>query len=211
MKYIPLIILLLLSTACAPKQPVYKHQTIPEPASIQAAPNWFTPGKVFKIRHDGILRIGDSTLPMSGMMLLDTRTRQAKVALFTGLGIKLVTLEVSEDSHMVLSSSPMAQGIPHFIEECAESIRNMFLIDVSSGDWSQTGTTYVLTDTVKEATIRTFFNPEGLLIRRAGVAKGQEWNVEYIDTLTHQDVEMPETIKYTGKGYTVTLRLGRTN
>lgn len=110
------LLLLMACTATITTQPV---MPMPQP--------WLDSGKTFRLRHDGVLQLNGKTIPMTGFMVLDTKTKQARLALLTGLGIKLATLEIEKEDYKVLTSTPVADRIPHFLEQCAFSVQRIFL------------------------------------------------------------------------------------
>lgn len=97
---------------------------------------WLRSDRTFRLRHDGILQLSQKTVPMTGFMILDTKKRKARLALLTGLGIKLATLEISEAAYTVIKSNPVADTIPHFLDECASTIQRVFLDAPTSSTWS---------------------------------------------------------------------------
>ena len=110
---------------------------VPQPVAPAPQP-WLHSGKTFLLRHDGVLQLRGTTLPVTGLLSLDTERGVARLALLTSLGIKLATLQLTGDSYTVLGTCPMADRIPHFLEECAFSVQRMFLMPDAqdSGEWS---------------------------------------------------------------------------
>ena len=132
MRYLILLMLTLCLAACSSTFS-YKMDTIHPceesvgKGTISSAPQWFNQGHTYRLRHGGTLQLMGKNLPLYGFMILGTQKKQAKDALLTGLDIKLATLEISESSFRVINSSPIADRIPHFMEQCAFAIQRMFL------------------------------------------------------------------------------------
>lgn len=122
-RIVPLLSLLLLIACTAT---ITTH-----PIAPMAQP-WLESGKTFRLRHDGVLQLTAKTIPMTGFMVLDTKAKQAKLALLTGLGIKLAILEIGKNEYKVLTSTPVADRIPHFLEQCAFSVQRIFLDDTGA-------------------------------------------------------------------------------
>jgi len=121
MNSLMLLIPLLLMTACA--API-TTQSVTHPQTNQL---WLHSGDIYRLRHDGVLQLNGKTIPMSGFMILNTNKQQAKLALLTGLGIKLATLDIRQNEYTVLYTSPLAKQIPHFLDQCAFSVQQLFL------------------------------------------------------------------------------------
>lgn len=122
MRRLLILVLSLVLTACSA---TITTRHVP-PQAYENQP-WLSSGLTYRLRHDGVLQLGSRTIPMTGFMVLDTANHQATVALLTGLGIKLATLNVQQDGYQVIKSSPIADRIPHFLDQCAASIQWIFL------------------------------------------------------------------------------------
>lgn len=118
------LLLLMVLMAC--------RATAPIPNAVPPAQPWLDSGETFRLRHDGVLRLAEKTIPLIGFMVLDTEHKRARLALLTGFGIRLATLDVSAAGYTLLGSGQAADRIPHFIDECAFSVQRIFLIDKAS-------------------------------------------------------------------------------
>lgn len=190
MRYLPILLTLLLM-ACS----------ITTPPQMEAQPvftgsQWYNSDLTYRLRHDGVLRLKDKTLPLSGFMVLNTAKRQAKVVLLTGLGIKLAALEVTPNSYTVISSSPVAERIPHFLEQCAYSIQQMFITNFPD-EHPLPGLDF------------TIDHASGFVTGKAFHSHGEKWSAAYTGTKHIADTVLPAKIVFTNtkRDYQITLQL----
>lgn len=211
MKTLSLIPLIIMLTACSARVvPVTQ-----EPCDIAktfSVPQWYDQKAIYRMRHGGVLQLSGKTIPMTGFMVLDTQRHTARVALLTGLGLKLITMDVSKDSHHVISTSPMAQAIPHFAEECAFMIQRSFLTAFpnKTSKCSVVDGALTLTDATVQGTIRASMDmTTGLLQSKSDESDGQAWSVRYEGDVKLGEIAFPRTTTFTNKvrRYTIILQL----
>lgn len=205
-RFIPLMLVLLLAAWCVRPMPPAVPMVCP-PLKTQ----WYDNGGVYRLRHSGVLRIGETVLPLSGFMVLDTVHHRAKVAVLTGLGMTLASLDVEVGRWTALSASPVARHIPHFLDQCALSIRRMFLTGFPTASSSCAvgdGQPRWLAGQGEDR-CEVFLGPSaGELTKRA--AKGRRrWSVTYRGQGTEGLLSLPEEIVYAdpGRRVVVTLKL----
>ncbi|GEM_PF-1391511 len=121
MRLAVLTMTLCLLAGCATTRPCPKNTA---PTSAQT---WRASGKIFTLRHGGVLMTGGRTLQMTGLMKLDTGRGRADLAIFNGFGLKLAVLRVTPETTEVRQLSPMAEMIPHFAEQAGIVVRTLFL------------------------------------------------------------------------------------
>ncbi len=206
-----LTVLLLLSCACSP---VTRPTASPPPCPdvLHGQNLWYVAETTLKLRHDGILRIGDTTIPLSGFMVLDTDKRKAKVVILTGLGIKLTALEVGETTKTLLENSPAARNIPHFQRMATLSIRRMFLTDfpLATDYCTRDGDSFLFSGARRRGTLNCRVDRERDFMTHKTFVSGEEnWTVEYAGAVSLEGMTLPERILFTdGKGkYSVILQL----
>lgn len=207
-----LIVLLLWSFGCvATPRPAVEppRQCVQYPLSD--SPQWYDSGKTYRLRHDGVLRMGKTTIPLTGFMILDTRNHTAKVAMLTGLGLKLATLRVTATSHEILTTTPAAQRIPHFIEQCVATIQRAFLADFpdKNSPCATHSGKQILTDAHEHGTVRSILDgATGSLVEKRLISSNG-WRVEYGKLIAFGDISLPETVSLHNDtpDYSVTLQL----
>lgn len=176
------------------------------------ASQWFNQQQTFRLRHEGILRIGSKTIPMTGFMILNTREGTADIVILTGLGIKIATLDVTRETYDVVYASPMAQFIPGFLKQAALSIQRTFLTD-----FPQTNTPCFLIegrrdyiDVEPAGTLRSSIDLSAdFMTGKAFKSKHKEWSVRYEGTTDISGIIFPERFTYTGvdRNYAVVMQL----
>lgn len=172
---------------------------------------WHSQPGTFRLRHDGVLTLGSRTIPMSGLMDLDIARQRASVVIFTGLGIKLAAIDFHGTSWTPRHVGPLAQHIPHFMEQCAASIQAMFLTgfpqatDACSTDGHGTS----LTGKHLGGTIQTDLDDEGHLVGKTLTSHENNWRVTYSDFSPMNNIEFPKDVTFISKDrpFTVQLKL----
>jgi hypothetical protein len=170
--------------------------------------HWYNSGHVYQMRHEGVLQFGDMTIPMTGLMKLDTKNSTARVAILTSMGIKLLVLDLTKEDHKFLYTSPAANKIPGFKKGAVRAIRSVFL---DSFPESQDSCFEV--DTVQMYIEKS---PSGSVIFEMDsetwdlYAKStKDWNVTYGEGIEAAGTRLPDEIKYEDRRgrFSVTLKL----
>lgn len=126
MKKLAALFLILVLAGCAARGPEIIPTGCPAMGpSLEG--QWYNSGHAYQMRHEGVLSFGSTTLPLTGLMRLDTAHQTARVAILTGMGIKLLVLDMTPDGHTVLATSPAAEKIPGFMKGAPAAIREVFL------------------------------------------------------------------------------------
>jgi len=221
MKKFALLCLLLpalLLSACATKQ----KEPVGYPCEVapRLKHKWYNSDFKYKMRHEGVLQFGDQTIPMTGLMQLDTETGTARVAILAAMGLKMVVLDVTKADHHVLFAGPIAQKIPGFIDGAARSIRAIFLTPFPG--WPDS------CSEVDRVQHHVEENPDGEI--RYQMARGSwellskqsdDWEITYRNsaikgitimdtwTKTEQSVLLPHAIEYRDEAgrFTISLQL----
>ncbi|BCS88444.1 hypothetical protein [Pseudodesulfovibrio sediminis] len=204
-----LLIIVLCTAACATTvEPVLQ----PCQPAIELPQQWFNSGKTVRLRHAGAITIGDTVIPINGFMELDTRHHTAKVVILTGFGIKLASLKVGPDSAQVLGTSPIADQIPHFMDQCILSIRRMFLADFYQAEdrCAYTDGYLEFTGPRRNGVLRSVVDQHPGFVRKKIFESTEEnWTVNYGDAVVVDDVRLPGQTSFVSndKKYSVTLKL----
>lgn len=210
MKRLLLVALILLS-ACTATRDSHSPKSIPCAVADALNPTpWYASSGIYRLRHDGVLRVGNSSLPMTGFMVLDMTKRQADVALLTGFGIKLATLRVWPHRFDVLSVNPTAKRIPHFIDQCAFSIQKIFLTDFLDKKLQclVQDDKFVLTASVGQGSMRTVLDRHSHELQsKSFLSPSVRWRADYSGGVEAGAVVLPRRTVFTTKKYTVTLQL----
>ena len=140
-------------------------------------------------------------------MQLDTERQTARVAILTGMGIKLLALEMTADGETVLTTSPAAEKIPGFKKGAPAAIRAVFLKPFP-GDASYCASVDNQLNYVEES-------PDGPVLFRVderGEVRSKaagSWHVTYGADKTLDSLRMPDEIEYSDPAghFTVILKL----
>lgn len=207
MKHLISILTIAFLVACSTHQTPLAPCTTPP--SLKKA--WFNQNETYRLRHDGVILINDTSIPITGLMTMDMREGKAKTALLTGLGFPLATLEITSTDYTVIQLSPLARKIPLFAEQYAFSIQQTFLANFPGKNTICTETTsaYTLTSTHLETTIRTTVDQSGIIARKEYVSPHDEISIEYGNTFPISETYLPltTTLINADKRYSVILKL----
>lgn len=203
-KIFALICILILAGCAAKSKPV----GYPCEAAPRLKAKWYNNGASYQMRHEGVLQFGSMTIPMTGLMKLDTENGTAKVAILTSMGIKMLVLNINKDDHEVLFASPAAKQIPGFMDGSVNAIRRVFLSPFPG--WPDSCTEVdMVQHNVEE-------NPDGTLRTRMPrqtwdllSKEMDDWRVEYSENTEIEGLRIPEEIRYEDRPgrFTVTLKL----
>jgi len=170
--------------------------------------HWYNSDHVYQMRHEGVLQFGDMTIPMTGLMKLDTKNGSARIAILTSMGIKLLVLDLTKEDHEFLYTSPAADKIPGFKKGAVRAIRTVFL---DSFPESQDSCFEV--DTVQEYLEK---KPGGSVIFQMDSEtwdlyskSTKDWNVTYGEGIEAANARLPSEIKYEDQRgrFSITLKL----
>lgn len=202
-----IILCLLVVCGCATGQTTAREQCTP-PMTENA---WYTQPIKYGLRHDGVLKVGDTTIPMTGFMTLDMERKHAKVVLLTGLGIKIASLTVTPTDYKTIQAGPLVARIPRFMEQCALTIQRSFLSDFpeNTDTCVQEDATFTLTGKRHGGTMHATMDTKGKLLSKELVSPSENWKIVYDGTTDIKAMTMPTTITFTSsdRPYQVILQL----
>lgn len=199
-------LLILILAGCATRMPEITPIGCPTMGpSLEG--QWYNSGHAYQMRHEGVLSFGSTTLPLTGLMRLDTARQTARVAILTGMGIKLLVLDMTADGHTVLATSPAAEKIPGFKEGAPAAIRAVFLNPFPGGA-SYCASVDNTLNYVEES-------PDGPVLFRVderGETRSKaagSWRVTYGADALFDGLRMPGEVEYSDPAgrFTVTLKL----
>ncbi|MBI9080492.1 MAG: hypothetical protein JEY79_12225 [Pseudodesulfovibrio sp.] len=213
MKLSSLIIALFILSACTTT-----NNTAPSPGSLCSADSntldsqWYNQKHTYRLRHGGILQLREKTIPITGFMVLDTNSTTADVVILAGLGIKLATLKISQDSYKIVYASPVARRIPHFFEQCAFSIQHTFLkgFPKEESPCSMVNGMREYVEETLEGTLHSRIDPlSDSMTDKVLESNNKIWTVQYQGTTDINNTRFPEkvTFNHITRNYTVILRL----
>ena len=202
------ILSLMFLFACSTHQNVQESPCIVPPTVKRA---WFNQKGIYRLRHDGVILINGTSIPITGLMNINMDTRTAKTTLLTGLGFPLATVDISATGHTVIQSTPLARKIPLFAEQYAFSIQQTFLRDFAAQKsiCTQGLSSYTLTSTHLETNIRTTFDKSGKILRKEYVSPHDTVNIDYETVLPLGEIYLPRktSLTNTTKRYSIILKL----
>jgi len=222
MRYILPLLLCLLLGACSSTvsyriDTIHPCEELVGKGTISKTPQWYNQGHTYRLRHGGALQFKGKTLPMNGFMVLNTQQKQAKVVLLTGLDIKLATLEVYADSYRVISSGPIANRIPHFMEQCAFAIQRMFLthFPIAGEAYTTCGDSGAITHPKGLSELEIIIDLPSESVSGKSLDSDREpsdrdlWWTYYSGSVQVEDTLLPRTTSFTNKtrDYRITLQL----
>ena len=73
---------------------------------------WTASGTTFLLHHAGRVEIGAKRIPMTGVLLLDTRARTARVQAIGAFGLTLFAMEITPREMRRLGACPLFERFP---------------------------------------------------------------------------------------------------
>jgi|GEM_PF-2654855 len=174
----------------------------------QVEDHWYNTGHIYQMRHEGVLQFGDMTIPMTGLMKLNTKNGSARIAILTSMGIKLLVLDLTKEGHDFLYTSPAADKIPGFKKGAVRAIRSVFLTPFPNKP-DACFEVDMVQHSVEE-------NPDGQVQFRMNRKTGDllaketdDWSVGYNNYAPIDKVRQPDEIQYQDRSgrFSVTLKL----
>lgn len=215
-KVLPLLVLFLSLGGCAKLVPF----ELPAPALTSprvtatelASGIWTEPPGVYRMRQSVLFEFGGMRVPMTGMLQLDTRSRQVRLVAMNDMGVKLFDLSVSEQDSQEHYVFPELAKYPGFSEAVASSVRRIFLKPRVSGTevFKRTEQIYGLERPYEQGRLYfSFGGPDARLLETNVDAEAENWKARYFEYRRSKEVNYPHGIVLDDRraGYRLTLWL----
>ncbi len=159
---------------------------------------WLLKPVSYQLRHSAELKFRNKQQFLEGFMELDLRRRQARLAIFTGLGVTLLNLEIKPQSFSFTDSGPHNRKEKRFAAAVAGAVGKIFF---SLGDYQQGKS---------EITVKFRPGPEGTELYKIGTQPAASgWEVTYADYHNYNCARLPRRIvlRNNRPKFKLTLRL----
>lgn len=200
-----------LAPAAIPFQQTELMPTTPKSAAELTQGLWSFGEKSVLVAHSALFEMRGMKVPVTAMMRLDPRAREARLVGMNDMGVKLYDITVAAGSTRVNFVIPELERYPGFAEAAAVSVRRIFLDPLPEpGDRLETGKeSYLLTrENGSGATLRFLIGgAESQLLEKSSRGEGESWLVRYYQYRPGPAGPFPEGIVLEDEraGYRLTL------
>jgi hypothetical protein len=127
------------SARITPSQNTQNTLDAPDALALQreASFAWLKSCKTYKLYHRGLLELGGRSIPMQGVMRLDAKKHEVRLAVFGDLGITLFEAIIDANGTTLKKTSPALARISHFPDFLTQTINFLFLTPMENRECVQ--------------------------------------------------------------------------